>query len=173
MIRSSYIEWLLEQQWRTDEVGELARWVIAEPEFVPLELHDILDRCNDTMKIIAFESFVEFAENIPKDKPITTISENDIDQERLNIAVSHENYEEAAKLRDKLNQNNIEFSIGPKNKEQHIDIMEWLNKNGYKIQHISNTGDHYSDIMVKGDFNKFAERWEGSNGLSYEHWQED
>ena len=117
-MRSSFIDWLIEQQYRPDDVGNLSRWVLAESEFEPLELNDILDRINadpdntvedpKKMKEHALSSLVEYGNILYDERDninLNIISDEAIQQEKLNIAIRNENYEEAAKLRDKINKN--------------------------------------------------------------------
>lgn len=120
-MRSSYIEWLFEQQYRTDDIGYLVKWVLLQSEFDPVEFPDILDQIEknplpDTMmgsseyhtkrlRSIAYESLVEFATELKGDEPptIVVIEEKDILEQKLENALKYENYLEAAKLRDELN----------------------------------------------------------------------
>lgn len=120
-MRSSYIEWLFEQQYRTDDIGYLVKWVLLQSEFDPVEFPDILDQIDknplpDTMmgssedhtkrlRSIAYESLVEFATELKGDEPptIVVIEEKDILEQKLENALKYENYLEAAKLRDELN----------------------------------------------------------------------
>jgi hypothetical protein len=103
-MRSGYIDWLLEQSWRGDNTGTLAKWVIAEKDFSPVEFHDILERTTDEdIKQYAIDSLIEFASQIVDEGKIIKIIEDvEVDKERLNNAVKYENYEEAARLRDRL-----------------------------------------------------------------------
>ena len=65
----------------------------------------------------------------------------------------------------------IEFSIGPNSKEMHDRIIIYLNENKYEVKHISDKGDHYREILVYGDYDKFAKSWMNERGISYEHWE--
>lgn len=65
----------------------------------------------------------------------------------------------------------IEFSIGPNSKALQDKIVKWLESNGFVVKNFSYSGDHYCEIDVYGDFNKFAKEWEGTKGLSYETWE--
>jgi hypothetical protein len=116
-MRSSFIDWLLQQHWRNDEVGFLAKWVMNEPDFEPLEFHDLLARIKenpsgtvgdaDNMKTAALDSLLAYAAIIAEEGgSINVIDETELTKERLKIAVSQEKYEEAAKLRDKINDKN-------------------------------------------------------------------
>jgi len=113
-MRSSFIDWLIEQQEADGKAGILSRWVLSEIEFEPLEFHDILERIiNDPhgtvddkaeMKAIAVYCLVDYASFLAEEGiGIKIIEDAEIDKERLNIALKNENYEEAAKLRDRLN----------------------------------------------------------------------
>jgi hypothetical protein len=103
-MRSSFIDWILEQNMRSDNIGVISRWVISEPNFEPVEFHDILEKVdNKELRGFAIEALVEYAGEIAEQGlGVKIIDEKEIDQERLNIAISQENYEEAAKLRDRL-----------------------------------------------------------------------
>lgn len=59
-MRSSFIDWMLEQYWRDDHVGELSRWIIEQPDFEPIEFHDILEKVNenDDLKSSAIDSLI-------------------------------------------------------------------------------------------------------------------
>lgn len=103
-MRSSYIDWLLEQQWRPDETGELARWVSAKPDLEPLEFQDILEEIGDDTdrKQQAFDTLLEFGIIIKEEgADINIIDSAEIDKYKLERAIRNENYEEAARLRDK------------------------------------------------------------------------
>ena len=120
-MRSSYIEWLFEQQYRIDDIGYLVKWVLSFDEFDPVEFPDILDQIEKNplpdnmmgssehhtkrLRSIAYESLVEFATEIKGDEPptIVVIEEKDILEQKLENALKYENYLEAAKLRDELN----------------------------------------------------------------------
>lgn len=68
--------------------------------------------------------------------------------------------------------NIIEFSIGPSDKENHDKIINWLSENlDYEIKLISYNGDHYSEIYVKGDYNKAYEVLSKFK-TSLEHWED-
>lgn len=121
-MKSSYIHWLMNQSDSVEDVGILSRWVQSEEDFEPVEFHDILERIMQAdpftfpgtidiaqMKEIAVESFVDYATMLAEaDSKIFIIDDETIDKERLDIAVRLERYEEAAKLRDKLNGNKDE-----------------------------------------------------------------
>lgn len=104
-MKSSYITWILEQNLRQDNVGIISRWILDQPEFEPVEFHDILEKTKDEeLRSFAIESLVEYAGTIIEEGAIIKIiDDEEIDKERLNIALKHENYEEAAELRDRLN----------------------------------------------------------------------
>lgn len=70
----------------------------------------------------------------------------------------------------------IEFSIGPSDESLHYKVLEWLfeRSSSYKIIGISFDGDHYSEIHVKGDYEKAYEgimHFETKPGISFEHWE--
>ncbi len=105
-MRSSFIDWLEEQKYRKDDVGDISRWIFSKPGFDPLELHDILDEVKgDTKKIKAtIAAFAEYGIILKQDlDKVKIIKDEDLDQYKLERAVRNEDYEEAAKLRDKLN----------------------------------------------------------------------
>lgn len=113
-MRSSFIDWLLEHQEADGKIGILSRWMLSESEFEPLEFHDILERIindphgtvgdKDEMKATAISCLIDYASFLSEQGiGITIIEDAVIDNERLKIALRNENYEEAAKLRDRLN----------------------------------------------------------------------
>ena len=107
-MRSSFIDWLLEQQHRPDRVGTASRWLSREMNdgFDPIELEDIAIRAKNGMKDMVIESFLEFGIMLSKTKSkVSIIDDKEIDKEKLKRAVREEKYEEAAKLRDKINGN--------------------------------------------------------------------
>lgn len=63
----------------------------------------------------------------------------------------------------------IEFSIGPNNRDTHLLVIDWLLLNKYELVDISKNGDHYSEILVKGDYLKCYDNFKGM-GISFEHW---
>lgn len=107
-MRSSFIDWMLEQYWRDDHVGELSRWIIEQPDFEPIEFHDILEKVNenDDLKSSAIDSLIEYATTVIDDNTILkVIDDMEVDKERINIAVRQERFEDAAILRDKFQAN--------------------------------------------------------------------
>ena len=111
-MQSSYIQWLIEQYFRTDATGSLSKWLKEQKDFEPIDFGDILDRIKknkegDEMTDIAFKSILEFAEDTGlaenmKNGKIRIIENKEILEERLRQALNSENYEEAAKLRDEI-----------------------------------------------------------------------
>jgi hypothetical protein len=113
-MRSSYIEWLVEQKYRMDDIGLLSRWVLDEMNvgFTPIEFDDVLSRIRDNaersrkffLNSTAYESLVEFATDIPIES-ISIIDDSDVLEQRLENAVNNEEYEKAAEIRDEINKN--------------------------------------------------------------------
>jgi hypothetical protein len=103
MVRSSYIDWLLEQELRNDGVGDVARWLSAEMDkgFEPVDMFCLLDRTDGNDHL--FESIkgglVEFAMTL---KQYTEISDAEATESKLEVALRNEEYLKAAELRDQL-----------------------------------------------------------------------
>ncbi len=119
-MRSSFIKWLVEQNHRIDNIGKISRWVNAEIEtgFEPIELHCVLSRIlekKEKKNLIkeTQEAFLEFASELFGDvkdieemliSGVKIIPEDDVMDAKLDNAVRSENYEEAARLRDQINE---------------------------------------------------------------------
>jgi len=121
-MRSSYIDWLLDQKDRVDDIGYLAKWVVSE-DFDPVEFPDIVERIKtnplpDTMmgsgednsynlRAIAYGSLVEYATILAENKSeVFIIDDTELNKEKLKNALRNEDYLEAARLRDELNKPN-------------------------------------------------------------------
>jgi len=121
-MRSSYIDWLLDQKDRVDDIGYLAKWVVSE-DFDPVEFPDIVERIKtnplpDTMmgsgednsynlRAIAYGSLVEYATILAENKSeVFIIDDTELNKEKLKNALRNEDYLEAARLRDEFNKPN-------------------------------------------------------------------
>lgn len=66
----------------------------------------------------------------------------------------------------------IEFNIGPSDETTYNTVLKYIeNTKDITILNISDKGDHYREILVKGDYNKHYP-YLSSLKISLEHWEE-
>ena len=113
MQRSSYIDWLLDQNLRTDSIGELSRWLIKEMDngFDPTDMFCILEheqvKGNFEKRKTIYEGLAEYGFLIKeRNDRIVEISELDALERKLDVAIRNEDYLKAAELRDEINKLN-------------------------------------------------------------------
>lgn len=104
MIRSSYIDWILEQNFRQDAIGDVSRWLHREISegFEPVDMFCLLDRADGDDHL--FENIksglIEFAMGLDA---YSEISEEETLKSKLQVSLRNEEYLKAAEIRDELN----------------------------------------------------------------------
>jgi len=106
MIRSSYIDWLMDQSHRSDEIGDASRWLIRHMRsgFEPIDMFDLLDKAASETNLEGLDisikrGLVEFATGL---ESYTEISEEQTLESKLEAALREEDYKKAARLRDEM-----------------------------------------------------------------------
>lgn len=104
MLRSSYIDWMLEQNFRQDSIGDVSRWLHKEmlEGFEPVDMFCMLDRAGNDDHL--FESIknglIEFSMGL---HAYSEISEEETLKSKLDVSLRNEEYLKAAEIRDELN----------------------------------------------------------------------
>lgn len=104
MVRSSYIDWLLEQNFRKDAIGDVSRWLHDEMSngFEPVDMFCLLDRAdgNDHLFENIKGGLVEFAMGL---ESYSEITDEQTLKSKLDVSLRNEDYLKAAEIRDELN----------------------------------------------------------------------
>lgn len=111
MERSTYIDWLLEQNLRADQIGDVARWLIKQIDegFDPIDMYCLMERAGEDLHLTESiqEGLIEYALMIQRTGGrIQVIGDEETLQMKLESALRNEDYEKAAKLRDEINRLN-------------------------------------------------------------------
>lgn len=118
MQRSSYINWLLDQNLRRDPIGDLSRWLIKEMDngFDPTDMFCILEheqvKDDFEKRKVIYEGLAEYGFLIKeRNDKIVEISDLDALERKLDVAIKNEDYLKAAELRDEIKKLNCKGNV--------------------------------------------------------------
>lgn len=108
MQRSTYIDWLLEQSFRPDHIGDAARWLTKKIDegFDPVDMFCLLEATGEDLHLTEAvqEGLVEYAITLQQlGQRVSVITDEEALQMKLDSALRTEDYNKAAQLRDQIN----------------------------------------------------------------------